>query len=294
MARTPHRRDGVITPESPDGLDVGLNDKEIPGGQPHIANQPAASHAPLPVTHAPYYGGIMAHGVIAPERDAGASWKRLSAPGGKSLADLAREHAMTAGGLVEAARASLEEPGGLTRSELDEFARQLAQGTGQPLAPGLVYVIPLHGAAGRITGLFHERGADAATRAVQPIEDRRPQPVPVYITEAAGGARALRKATTRRVTVPAAGSPPVLLCARDPHRYQVRLLNEDTANLVRFADNLSQLSGAQGQITAAVLPAVTNAYLVVETQDVLYAVADAAAACIVSVIMEYDLPGGTS
>lgn len=291
MTRTPHRRDAVIAPGSPEGLDIGLNDKEIPGGQQHLANAPVPRHAPLPVSHAPYYGGIMAHGVDAPPEDPGASWKRLAAPGGKSVADLAGGHGMTTGALILAARESAGEDGGLTRSEADEFARQIAQGTGQPLDAGLVYVIPLHGALGRITAAFHARPAAAATRTDTAEQRKRPDPVPVYLVQEGVGPKPLRKLATRRILVPAAGNQPVLLAPTDPDRVAVHLLNEDTANLVRIADNLSQLTNSQGQISAAVLPAVTNTYRSLATQDRIYAIADAAAGCYVSVILEFAQAG---
>lgn len=287
MARTPHRRPGEISPGTPEAAGIGLDDKTIPGGQPHIENQPVARPALPAVTHKPYYGGIMAHGVPAEPEDAGESWKRLSAPGGKSLRDLAREHGMTAGGLVEAARASAGAPGGLTRSELDEFARQLAAGTGQPLDAGLVYVIPLHSALGRITGAFHTRPAAAATGAADPIERRRPDPVPVYMVTEAGGPQPLTLASPRRMDIPAPGGDPARIGGMDPHQSGLLLLNE-SATAIRI--------GAEpgGVVTyGAMLPASMTSYLRLATQAPLFAVTDGtgATSTLLSVITEFARPG---
>lgn len=53
-------------PESGEGRDIGLSDKRLPGGQPHIANKAALAHRPVAEPQRAYYGGMMAHGVVAP------------------------------------------------------------------------------------------------------------------------------------------------------------------------------------------------------------------------------------
>ena len=63
-----HRRKAVqtITPESPEGLDIGLHETTIPGGQNHLVNHPLAHFDPPKKADSPYYSGMMAHGVYVP------------------------------------------------------------------------------------------------------------------------------------------------------------------------------------------------------------------------------------
>lgn len=286
MARTPNRRPAVLGPEPDEARGVGLDDKQLPGGQPHIVNHPVAGHAPLAVSHAPYYSGVMAHGVIAPDEDGSAAWHRYSAPGGKSTADLAREHGLTAGTLLIACRDSEGEPGGLVRSELDELGRQVANGTGVALDAGTVYVVPAHGAAGRITAPAHQRAAHAATGAAGGgLEEKRPDPIPVYVVDEGGGARPLNMITGSKINVPAPGGQPVQLSGKDPRQNGLLLLNE-SSTAMRIADTPG------GAATGAILPASMTSYLWLPCQGPLYVIADTgSSALILSLIREFAQPG---
>jgi hypothetical protein len=288
MARTPHRRPGVPGPD-PDtagALDVGLAGPPLPGGQPHIANQPLPRPGTPGVSHKPYYSGVMAHGVPAPEEAREAAWERHSAPGGKSAAELAREHGTTAGELITASRASEDEPGGLARSEVDELMRQVAGGTGVPLDPGTAYVVPARGWPGRITAPASERAGREATHAVAQVAGpARPEPIGVYIVSEGGGARALSLCSARKVNVPVPGGQPVQVCAQDPKTTGVLLLNE-SATAIRISDTPG------GAATGAVLPASMSSYLWLACQGDLYAIADSGSSTLVlSVITEFSAPG---
>lgn len=114
-----------------------------------------------------------------------------------------------------------------------------------------------------------------------------PPAVPVYIVERGLGEKAITHTVTNRITVPVAGSTPVMLCGADHARSAVLLLAEG-ANVVRFADNLAQLAGPVGQIPAAALPINATSYLRLGSQDKLYAITDAATAGAVSIIREFD------
>lgn len=74
MARH-HRRPakpGEVSPDSDEGLNVGLAEPPLPGGQNHLVNHPVADHPEFPKVHPPYYSGMMAHGVVTiPEGDHG-------------------------------------------------------------------------------------------------------------------------------------------------------------------------------------------------------------------------------
>ena len=93
--------------------------------------------------------------------------------------------------------------------------------------------------------------------------------VPVYIVESAeGNVRRETAMDSVLVSGTALGAvDPVRLCNRDDNRVEIHLLNEDAANNVRIGSytELSELRGAM-------LPAVTNSYLKLPTQDELFAI----------------------
>ncbi len=116
-----------------------------------------------------------------------------------------------------------------------------------------------------------------------------PSPVPVYIVEGAGGARTLRLAVPRSMTVPAnTTAEPVRICSRNDTRVEVRLLNEDGTNGIRFASTLAALSSGTG----ALLPKSATSYLNLPGQNDLWAVSDGAAAAKLSVVEVYEQPAG--
>ena len=112
----------------------------------------------------------------------------------------------------------------------------------------------------------------------------RPVPVPVYLVEEQGSGDVYLTASPRHVTVAAStGADATRLCGRNPRRNRILLLNEDTANNARFAQRPSDLVNGGG----ALLPWPATSYLVLETQDELYALS-VGAAVVVSVIEEFE------
>lgn len=74
MSRNHHRRKADVPPtaESDEGKNIGLAEPPLPGGQNHLVNHPVADHQEFPKVHAPYYTGMMAHGVyVEQEQDHG-------------------------------------------------------------------------------------------------------------------------------------------------------------------------------------------------------------------------------
>jgi hypothetical protein len=93
-------------------------------------------------------------------------------------------------------------------------------------------------------------------------------PVPVYIVTG-GDPGVIRSAWPRSVQCPASTTGvPIRVCGRNPNRVEVRMLNEDTATDIRFATELSAIAAGTG----ALLPWPANSYLVLETQDEIYAI----------------------
>ena len=112
-----------------------------------------------------------------------------------------------------------------------------------------------------------------------------PSPVPVYLVEGAGGARTLRQAVPRSLTVPAnTTAEPVRVCSRNDTRVEIRLLNEDGTNGIRFASTLAALSSGTG----ALLPKSATSYLTLPGQNDLWAVSDGAATAKLSVVEIYE------
>lgn len=130
---------------------------------------------------------------------------------------------------------------------------------------------------------------DARPRHPQDHTPPKPQfpPVPVIVVNDASETRPLRTSSHRRVSVPlsttAAPNDPVRLCGRNTNRSHILVLNEDQVNAARFSKEFSNLASGAG----SVLPAKMTSYQKIETQDELYALADAGGAVIVSVIEIY-------
>lgn len=120
-----------------------------------------------------------------------------------------------------------------------------------------------------------------------------PSPVPVYIVELAAGRRPTAFADARKMTCPAAGSEPIMVCAASTARTLVQLLNEDTTHQARFGqlDDLTW-DAQNGVITGgARLPAGASGYTVFRTQDAVYAVSETSSTVAISVILESQLRG---
>src|SRR6185437_12899270 len=103
--------------------------------------------------------------------------------------------------------------------------------------------------------------------------------VPVYQVQAPGKGERYRESICEFITVPAPTAVPVLVCGRDDERIEIRLLNEDANNDIRFAENPDTLIEGRG----ALLWHGTNSYTQVPTQGYLYALG-VTAACQMSVI----------
>jgi len=155
------------------------------------------------------------------------------------------------------------------------YAKGMAHGVPAP---------PVHG--GKPAPDAAERHAIEAARAEKQQLARQPvDPVPVYIVETGGGTRPLKRAALRQVTVQAAGADPQEIVPRNPRRSSVRLLNESATVAVRLTFDLTTSGGA-------LLPAAMTSYLEIDTEDQVCAYSTGAAAA-VSVIEQYDVPGGT-
>ena len=116
----------------------------------------------------------------------------------------------------------------------------------------------------------------------------RQNPVPVYLVEQDGGPGTIRSASPRHITCPAStNAEPARICGKNPYRVEVRLLNEDTATDIRFAQRPSDLTGGGG----ALLPWPANTYLSLPTQDELYCIgATGAGTPLLSIVEVFDQP----
>lgn len=111
--------------------------------------------------------------------------------------------------------------------------------------------------------------------------------VPVYMVEGPGKGKVRRSTGCDSILVGPSGTEPDRLCNRDDRRTQIHLLNEDAATNVRVGSR-SELAEGRG----AMLPAVTNSYLKLETQEELWALTvSTTASARVSVIIETEVPG---
>lgn len=111
----------------------------------------------------------------------------------------------------------------------------------------------------------------------------KPLPIPVFVVEN-HDRNTVRSAAPHHIRVPGNASDPVRLCGQDPSRTVVMLLNESTAQDVRFAQTLRDLSNGGG----ALLPWPSNSYVKIETQDSLYALSTSGTAATVSIIQVFE------
>lgn len=118
-------------------------------------------------------------------------------------------------------------------------------------------------------------------------------PVPVYLVEKSGGARAMAFTGTHKITLPANSGVPVQILMEDPHRALVQLLNEDSTNNARIGQLGDLLYDTQNAVMAggARLPADATSYTVLRTQGPLWGIADASSPVVISVITEFEIPG---
>lgn len=113
------------------------------------------------------------------------------------------------------------------------------------------------------------------------------RPIPVYVVEQKDNNAVYRSAYPRKITVPVNASDPVRLCGRDPDRVELLLLNEDSANGVRFAADLAGLGNGGGSL----LPPAMGNYLRLRTQDTLFALSNTGTAATVSIVEVFDTAG---
>lgn len=135
----------------------------------------------------------------------------------------------------------------------------------------------------------HERGPNSVhatmpTPRHHPTKER-PSPIPVYVVQDAHN-DVIRSAAPHNFTVPGIGgtTDPVRLCGKDDGRIEVMILNESTAQNIRIAQTLADLTNGGG----ALIPYVTNSYITIKTQDELYALSTSGTAATVSVIQVFE------
>ena len=118
-------------------------------------------------------------------------------------------------------------------------------------------------------------------------------PVPVYIVENAGTGRVKATAAMRRITLPAAGSEPVTICAASESRALVQVLNEDSTHNARLG-NLEDLNydfSTSQFYGGARLPAGATGYTVFRTKEQVFGVSETSSTVVVSVILEDEVRG---
>lgn len=145
-------------------------------------------------------------------------------------------------------------------------------------------------------GGHHERKDSHHARQEAPApasKTPRPTPVPVYIVTENSDAKPLLHSAHKHLTAPAAGNEPVSICGQDANRRYVRLLNEDGTHNARFGqlNDLAFDSANSKIVGGSILPKSMTSYLTLETQGPLYICSDDSGTPVVSVIMEYELPG---
>lgn len=117
----------------------------------------------------------------------------------------------------------------------------------------------------------------------------RPHPIPVYLVQE-HDEDVLRSAAPRSITIPGNTSDAVRVCGRDQSRTVVMLLNESTAQDIRFAQRPSDLvvNISNATVGGALLPWPQNSYLKIETQDELWALSTSGTASTMSVIQVFE------
>lgn len=134
----------------------------------------------------------------------------------------------------------------------------------------------------RLTGGQH----GAALLEAPPAE--KIYPVPVYIVERAGWPRPQAVVDTRRLTLPAAGREPVMICPASESRSLVQVLNEDTSHQARVGrlEDLGYDTYNAVITGGSRLPAGATGYTVFRTQDAVYGTSETSSTVVISVILE--------
>jgi hypothetical protein len=185
-------------------------------------------------------------------------------------------------------------PGGIRHVDKNEPVEQQEPAVAEPLDEfrGMM----AHGVPPADVGHYNREMAEHARHPYKPGYEELPpgaSPVPVYIVEGGSGPRPRAHASTRHITVPAAGSEPVWVCGQDANRSLIQLLNEDSAHNCRFgqlgdlqydAENTAITGGAR-------LPAGATGYTVIRTPGPLYVISETSSTAVISVITEYEIPG---
>lgn len=141
---------------------------------------------------------------------------------------------------------------------------------------------------GRPAPTHEARTHEAASNPVEHEleDDGAPFPLPVYLVDGPGsGVHPMQRTSFRRPFVSPLGGAPIPLCDQDVSRKRVLFLNEGAANTGNV-----RLSSGPTQELLAILPGGMASYLVLHSQDIIYAQADTgnATGSYVSVILEYD------
>lgn len=106
--------------------------------------------------------------------------------------------------------------------------------------------------------------------------------VPVYQVERPGAGKTYRAMIAEVVNVAALGAAePTRICSKDSNRVEILLLNEDSANDVRFSESQATVIEGRG----AILPHGTTGYRSLKTQDEVFALSTAAQPVKVSAII---------
>lgn len=124
-------------------------------------------------------------------------------------------------------------------------------------------------------------GRDTPRRKPEPIVPEL-HSVPVYVVEQPGKVAKHRQAFADNMTVHILSDAVDIqqICGRDASRVEVRILNEDPNNDIRFSHDRGILLEGRGSL----LWHGTNSYTTIPTQDELYAVA-VTADCLMSIIL---------
>jgi hypothetical protein len=111
----------------------------------------------------------------------------------------------------------------------------------------------------------------------------RPAPIPVVVVQD-HNQNVFRSAAPHSFTVPGNTSDPVRLCGRDAARTEVMILNESSAQAIRIAQSLADLTNGGG----ALMPSAVTSYLRIQTQDELWGLSTSGTAVTLSVIQVFE------
>lgn len=185
-------------------------------------------------------------------------------------------------------------PGGIRHVDANAPAEQQEPAVAEPLDEfrGMM----AHGVPPLDVGHYNREMAEHARHPYKPGFEELPpglNPIPVYIVEGGSGPRPLAHASTRHIVVPAAGGEPVSVCGQDENRSLLQLLNEDSTHNCRFGQlgDLQFDSQNNGITGGSRLPAGATGYTVIRTQGPLYVISEDTGTPVISIIVEYEVPG---